>query len=144
MTTFALNTIMDAIANTLLTQAVAPAGKVYAYPVPNFDSPCIIVGYPKAGNINLDLTFKRGGIEATFPVWYVVSKVMDKAARDLLSGILDGGATTVKTALESGGGTLGGVVASTFVLSPLVESMQDSNIPPTEYLAVRLDVQVLA
>src|SRR5438105_3734943 len=103
---------MDAIAATLIAQTVTTSAQTYAYPVPSFAPPCAIVGYPAKGQTNLDLTFKRGGIEATFPVWLVVGKLIDLSARATLSALMDGGAATLKTALESGGGTLGGVVAS--------------------------------
>jgi hypothetical protein len=48
----------------------------------------------------------------------------------------------VKTALESGLGTLGGVVASTQVKSPAVEVIHDGQ--GTEYLSARFDVEVVA
>ena len=88
--------------------------------------PCSIVGYPAKGQTDLDLTFKRGGIMVTFPVWVVIGKLIDVSARNSLSTLLDGGAATVKTALESGGGTLGGVVASTLVSDPTVETFTDT------------------
>jgi hypothetical protein len=140
-TTFALATIMDAIAATLVAEGVTTAPQTYAYPVPAFSPPCAVVGYPRPGAIDLDLTFKRGGIEAVFPVWIVVGKTIDIDARNALSALLDGGATTVKTALESGLGTLGGVVASTQVKSPAVEVIHDGQ--GTEYLAARFDVEVV-
>jgi hypothetical protein len=142
MTTFNLLAIMNAIAATLVTQSVETTSQTYAYPVPTFVPPCAIVGYPAKGGIDLDLTFKRGGIQGTFPVWLVVGKAVDSNARTTLSAAIDGGSTTVKTALESGGGTLGGVVASTWVHDPVVETISDTI--GTEYLAARFDVEVLA
>ncbi len=133
---------MDAIAATLVAQGVTTTAQTYAFPVPTFVPPCCIVGYPKPGGIDLDLTFKRGGIEAIFPVWTVVGKVIDIDARNALSALLDGGAATVKTALESGLGTLGGVVASTRVYDPVVETISDTL--GTEYLAARFEVEVVA
>jgi hypothetical protein len=141
MTTLNLAAIMDAIAATLVAQSVTTTAQTYAYPVPSFVPPCAIVGYPAKGAIELELTFKRGGIQATFPVWIVAGKALDVSARGVVSGILDGGATTVKTALESGGGTLGSVVASTQVLGPDVETMVAGD--GTEYLALRYEVQVI-
>jgi hypothetical protein len=142
MTTFNLSAIMDAIAATLVAQGVESAAQTFAYPSPQFVPPCLIVDYPKPGGIELNLTFKRGGIQATFPVYAVVGKTVDSNARGTISGILDGGATTVRPALESGGGTLGGVVASTLVHSPRVETVKDSI--GTEYLAAVFDVEVIA
>src|SRR6266851_1998605 len=106
MTTFNLSAIMDAIAATLVAQNVESSAQTYAYPVLTFVPPCAFVDYPVRGQIDLDLTFKSGGIMATFPVYLVVGKAIDSNARSTLSGSIDGGATTVKTALESGGGTL--------------------------------------
>lgn len=141
MTTLNLLALMDAIAATLVAQAVETSTSTYAYPVPSFVPPCAIVGYPGKGDIDLDITFKRGGIRATFPVWAVVGKIEDVSARTALSAVLDGGAATVKTALESGGGTLGGVVASTWVHDPVVDTISDT--VGTEYLAARFDVEVI-
>lgn len=141
MTTLNVAAVMDAIAATLVAQSVTTTANTYAFPVPSFTPPCAIVGYPAKGAIDLDRTFKRGGVEATFPVWMVVGKALDLSARNALSAAIDGGATTVKTALESGGGTLGSVVASTQVMSPDVEVISDTL--GTEYLAARFDVQVL-
>jgi hypothetical protein len=97
VTTFNLSAIMDAIATAI------PAGvtdRVFAYPVRQFTPPCAIVGFPKPGSIDFDLTFKRGADAATFPLWFMVGTGDDLAARDQLSDIIDG-AVAIKSAIES-------------------------------------------
>jgi hypothetical protein len=140
LTTFNMSAIMDAIALSLSTATVTTTANTFAYPVASFTPPCSIVGYPKPGQINLDITAKRGGIEATFPVWIVVGKTVDISARNKLSALLDGGAATAKTAIESDP-TLGGVVASNMVLGPDVEVISDTL--GTEYLAAKFEVQII-
>lgn len=135
---FALGTIMDAIAAEMVTDMVAGT-RTYATPVPNPVPPCAIVGYPS--KLDYDLTFHAGGttgkVEATFPVWFVVGRVVDKDARDKLSAVITG-APGVKESLD---GNLGGTVDYCNVRDFQVESLM---IGETEYLAGRFDCEVVA
>src|SRR5437660_12426001 len=95
-----LNTIMDGIAAYAVAQGVT--SKAYGWPVPDPQPPCLIVEYPR---ITFDMTFKRGADEMTFPLWFVCGRSNDKAARDVLSGIITG-ATGIKDKLDGAqGGT---------------------------------------
>jgi hypothetical protein len=139
MTTFNLALIMDGIAAQLVTQGVTT--KAFGYPISNFESaPLAYVAYPRPGGINFDLTFKRGTDDATFPVYFIVGKVADKASRDALSAIIDG-AVSIKAGLEAGASTLTGVVSSVHVKNCDVETVTDS--AKEDWLAARFDVQVM-
>jgi hypothetical protein len=141
MTTFNLSAIMDGMAAQLVTQGVTT--KAYGYPISNFESaPLAYVGYPKPGSMVFDVTFKRGTDSATFPVYFVVGKVADKASRDALSAIIDG-AVAIKSGLESGTNTLGGTVSSVHVKDFDVENLPDTSTPPQVWLAARFDVEIL-
>lgn len=128
---------MDALASALLSGGVVAAGKAWAYPVPSFDPPCAMVGYPTS--VSFDMTAKRGADEATFPVWYIVGKVSDKASRDALSAALDGAAGT-KRAIELSD-TLGAVVSSVRVTDCVVETQVDA--AEVKFLTARFDVHVI-
>lgn len=135
---FALNTIMDAIAAEIV--ADLPAGtRASAYPIPNPTPPQVIVGYPT--RLDYDMTFHAGAttgkIEATFPVWYVVGQVLDKAARDALSAVITG-APGIKESLD---GNLAGAVDYCTVKDCQVAQI---TIADVRYLAARFDVEVVA
>ncbi len=133
---------MDGIAAQILAQADLPTGKVYGWPISNFEgAPLAYVDYPPPGSLNFDATFKRGTDDATFPVYFVVGKVADKAARDALSAIIDG-ATGFKQGLEAGTSTLTGVVASVHVKDVQIEKDHKDSAGES-WLCARFDVQVL-
>ena len=129
---FVLNTIMDGIA----TAAATVTPRAHGYPIQNPSPPCMIVGYPT--RLDYDFTFKNGAIEATFPLWYVVSDVYDKGARDALTPIISG-AVSIKNQIEA---NLQGVagVQSCRVVDMKVETIQ---IGTVEYLAAHFDLDVI-
>lgn len=131
MAAIVLSTVMDAIASTAIAQGVTT--RAYAYPAPNPIAPCMIVGYPR---ITFDYTFKRGADEATFPIWFVVGKVIDKSARDQLSLIITG-ATGVKDKLD---GDLTGAVQTCRVEGGDIEVV---NIAGVEWLAFKFTLDVI-
>jgi len=92
---------MDAIAAAIPDAATE---RKYAWPQDTVSPPCAVVGYPE--DIDFDLTYGRGADTATFPVWFIVGKVVERAARNKLSEVI-AGANGIKDALD---GNLGGVV----------------------------------
>jgi|SRR6185312_3800760 len=134
---FVLSTVMDAIAAELVAD-VGATFRVSAYPIPNPTPPHAIVGYPT--KFDYDYTFHAlattGVIEATFPIWYVVGRVLDKTSRDALSAVITG-APGIAEAL---GGTLGGTVHSANVSDMQVETV---TIADVDYLAARFDLDVV-
>lgn len=128
---FNLAAIMDAIAVQLLTVT----DRAYAWPVPDANVPCAVVGYPT--NIDFDMTMGRGADEATFPVFFLVGATVDLAARDALSVIING-ASGIKEALD---GTLGGVVDSARVTDCKVEIVNVGAIP---FLSAVFTLEVVA
>lgn len=140
MTTFNLANIMDAIAATLVAQSVSTTANTFAYPAETYTPGQWYVGYPT--DITFDLTAKRGADTAIFPVHFVAGSFSEKVARDSLSTALSGSATTaLKTALESGNGTLGGVVSSTHVTDAQAERLVATD--GTVYIAARFAVEVI-
>lgn len=135
---FALGTIMDAIAAEMATDMVAGT-RTYAFPTPNPIPPCAIVGYPT--KLDYDFTFhaigSTGTIEATFPIWYVVARVLDTDARAKLSAVITGAPGVA----ESLGGNLGGAVQTANVSDCQVETI---TIGDVEYLSARFDLDVVA
>jgi hypothetical protein len=127
-----LAAVMDAIKNTAVSQGVI--ARAYEYPIPDPTPPCLIVGWPT--KLDFDLTFKRGADEATFPVWFLVSKVMDRQARNALSAIITG-ATGIKDKLD---GNLGGVVQSATVVNCKVTALTITGI---DYLAAEFEMDVI-
>lgn len=132
MGVFNLADIMDAIADTLVDAGVTD--RAYPYPVQTVNVPCAVVGYPS--KVTLDITFKEGGDEATFPVWFVVGDVMKKESRDALSAVLTG-AGSIKAALD---GDLGGVVSSARAVDIVIEQI---TIGGSDYLAAKIDLDVI-
>ncbi len=136
---FVLSTVMDAIAANVA--ANLPAGtRTYSYPVPAPVPPCLIVGYPS--ELKYDVTFHAigttGKIHATFPVRFVVPRVLDKAARDAISAVVTGNPGIP----ESLGGTLGGVVDTCNVGT--IPRFESETVAGIEYEVVIFDVEVVA
>lgn len=133
---FDLSAIMDAIAAELIADGVT--ARAYGYPIPNPTPPCAIVGYPT--KLDYDFTFHAlgttGKIEALFPVWFVVGRVLDKAARDALSAVITG-APGIKESLD---GNLAGAVDTANVMDCQVETL---TIADVDYLAARFDLEVI-
>jgi hypothetical protein len=126
-----LDATMDAIAARI--EAAGVTERAYSWPSASVSIPCAIVGYPT--RIEFDLTFQDGSDELVFPIWFLVGKVSDKAARKKLSDILRG-ATGIKDALD---GNLGGVVQTARVTDGTIETVSVSAI---DYLSARFDLEV--
>lgn len=124
--------VMDAIADTLIEAEILP--RVYAYPAGNVTVPAAVVSYP-AEDIDFDVTFKNGSDRAVFPVFFLVGKATDKAARDTLSEIISG-ASDIKAALD---GTLGDVVQTARVTGLRVESV---TVAGADYLSATASIEV--
>lgn len=70
--------------------------------------PCAVVFGPE---IDYDATMGRGSDDYRFHVILLVSRVDERSGQDLLDTYLaPSGATSVKVAVEGGGGDLGGIV----------------------------------
>lgn len=127
---------MDAIAAELIADGVTT--RAFGYPIPNPTPPCAIVGYPT--KLDFDMTFHAlgttGKVHATFPVWLVVGRVVDKAARDALSAVLTG-ATGIKESLD------GNLAASVDICNVVDCQVQALTIADVEYLAARFDVEIV-
>lgn len=94
-----LGDVMQEVADRLDTIAGL---RVFAYPTDQPPPiPAAIVSYPDS--YTYDATYGRGMDRMELPVWLVVGKVSDRAARDQITKYLDGsGADSVKAVLESG------------------------------------------
>lgn len=92
--------IMEAVAARL---QVIGGLRVHPSPPGSVVPPAAIVSYPE--NIAYDQTYGRGMTKiGRLQVWVVVGKVVDRAARDRLSGyVSEVEATSVKLALEAPG-----------------------------------------
>ena len=133
---FVLSTVMDAIAAELIADGVT--ARASGYPISNPTPPCAIVGYPT--KLDFDFTFHAlgttGKVDATFPVWFVVGRVIDKAARDALSAVITG-ASGIKESLD------GNLAASVDFCNVVDCQVQALTIADVEYLAARFDVRVV-
>ncbi len=129
---------MDGIAAYAISSGVT--ARAYGYPVPSPTPPCMIVGYPT--KLDFDMTFHAlgtvGVVEITFPLWFLVGDVVDKASRDALSAIISG-ATGIKNLLDGAQG--GAYLQTAEVVDCKIETM---TIGGTEYLAARFDLDVIA
>lgn len=132
---FSLSTVMDAIA-TALPSSYSAVG----YPVSSPNVPQAIVGYPQ-GPIEYDITAHAAGttgkMQATIPVWFVVSRALDKAARDAVSVVISD-TNSIKQAIE-GDAPLRTVCDYATVTEVTIESVTINDI---DYLAARFDVEV--
>lgn len=128
-----LSVIMDAIAQRIKDANVTP--RAYPWPVGNITVPCAVVGYPT--KLDFDMTFKRGGDEANFPIYFIVGKSGDLSSRDALSNIITG-ATSIKDNLD---GNLGGAVQSARVTNCQVEEVAVAGV---DYLAAVFTLEVLS
>ena len=126
--------VMDAIATAITDAGVT--GRVYAYPAGAVSPPCAVVGYPET--IDFDMSFVRGADEATFPVYFIVGKVVERAARDKLSTIV-AGAAGIKGALEKEP-FLDGSAQTLRVTDMKVQTVTISAI---DYLSAKFSVEVI-
>ena len=111
--------------------AEAPTGwNAYAYPADGIVVPAMVVGYPD--EIDIAQTFTRGTDHCIIPVWFVVGRVVEKAARDKLSALLSGSVDIIAT-LRNAAGQVSEVVKVT------VETI---TVGAVAYLAARFDVEV--
>ena len=129
MSTLDLAATMDAFADA----AKAILLNVYAYPAGKIEAPAIVVGYPKS--IDFDATFKSGSDRAEFPIYYVVGRVDDKAARDALSVVIQG-ADSIKAVFD---GDLNGAVQTCRVTDCQVTEYTNSGI---QYLGAVFTAEV--
>ncbi len=134
---FALSTVMDAIATEISTDITGT--RVYGWPVPNPTPPCVIVGYPES--LEYDYTFHTlattGKVKAIFPVRYIVARVMDNAARDAISAMVTGAPGIP----ESLGGNLAGAVDTCNVDS--VVRFESEQVDGIDYEVVIFRVEVV-
>ena len=125
-----LTAVMDGLAALATTAAIAP--QVYAYPVESATVPCIVVGYPT--DIELDVTFQRGGDAVRLPVWYLAGKSNTADTRDRLSTIL-ADASSVKSAFD--GAQSFGDVRVTDV------GIEEITVAAIAYIAAKFTVEVI-
>jgi hypothetical protein len=131
-----LNSVMDAIGVRLAT---ITGLRVYDYSADQAAPPSAIVGMPEQP-IEYDAVMGRGADRVVIPVLVVVGKVSDRAARDALSAYLAGsGASSIKTAIESGNSDLGGVAQTVRVQTARVDVV---TIAAVDYLGATFDVEV--
>ena len=131
-----VSTAMDGLGTRLAT---ITGLRVFDFAPDSLSPPAAIVSLPE--NIEWDLTMARGSDRCTIPVYVLVGKASDRAARDKLAGYLAGtGATSVKTAIESDE-TLGGAVDSVRVMRASSSVM---TVAGQEFLAATFDVDVVA
>lgn len=135
---FDLSTTMDGIAAYAISSGVCT--RAYGYPEPNPEPPCFVVDYPS--KLDFDYTFHTlttvGVIEATFPLYFLVSHVLEKDARDALSLIISG-ATGIKNLLD---GSMGGTFLQTArVVDCKIVNKMFGGVP---YLAAQFDLDVIA
>lgn len=126
-----LGGIMDAIANKITAADITE--RAYAYPASEVNPPCAVVGYPDA--IEFDVTYLRGADRAEIPVYFLVGRVVERAARDKLASIISG-ATGIKETLD---GNLNGTVQTARVMDMRILNVQISGI---DYLAARFNTEI--
>jgi hypothetical protein len=139
MAGFSLGPTMDAIAKTIVDAGLTKIA--YAYLPKSIVPPCVIVNYPRPGEVEFNQTFKHGMYKATFLVDFVVGNVNGLAARDALSDILDG-AVSVAEVLESDGTDLAATVDTVDVNDAGIVFLASAAGDAAEYLAARFTVEV--
>jgi hypothetical protein len=131
MSTLDLNAVMDAVGVRLLTIAGL---RVYDFAADQVAVPAGIVGLPET--IEYDSTFARGSDRVVIPVHLMVSKVSDRAGRDVLGPYIAGsGSKSVKATLD---GTLGGTVQTARVMSTTPQTFRVSDV---DYLGATFRVE---
>lgn len=130
-----LNAVMDAIGARLLG---VTGLRVYDYAADAAAPPAAIVALPET--VEYDTVAGRGADRVVIPVTVLVGKVSDRAARDQLAQYVSGtGASSIKTAIESGGSDLGAVAHTVRVTQARVDVV---TIQAIDYLGASFDVEV--
>lgn len=133
MAALVLSTVMDAIADAIRNEGVTD--RVYEWPSDQVSPPCAVVGYPRDEDIEFDVTYGRGSDRAVFPIYLMVGRVSERAARDRLSTLLTG-ATGLKDHLD---GNLGGAVQTARLKTVRIEEV---TVGAVAYLAAVADLEV--
>ncbi len=91
-----LDAVMQEVAEDLDT---IPGLRVHGYPADSVTPPAAVLSYPE---VTYDETMRRGMDRYSMPLFILVGKVSDRAARKTIAPYLDGsGPKSVKTVLES-------------------------------------------
>lgn len=91
-----LDAVMQEIADRLDT---IDGLRVHGYPADSVTPPAAVLGYP---DVTYDETMRRGLDRYSLPLWILVGKVSDRAARVAIAPYLDGaGVRSVKSVLEA-------------------------------------------
>lgn len=125
-----LGAIMQAIADAL----EAPGRPAYAYPADDVKVPCVVVGYP--GEIEYDIAYQRGADLATFPVYFLTGRVVERAARDELAAVVAAG-SGIKDTLD---GLTGAPWDTLRVTTMRILNVQVAGI---DYLAAQFNAEVV-
>jgi hypothetical protein len=121
---------MDGIANAITAAGLAT--NVYPYPPESVTVPCVVVGYPT--NIDLDITFDRGGDLLAIPVYFIVGTSNTKAARTALFEILSN-SPNIKSVLDAT--TSFGAVRVTDA------SVEEVSVSGVDYIAAKFNTEVV-
>lgn len=74
------------VASTMTALSVATAmERSYDYPAESVQVPCSVIGYPE---LDQNVIFTSGKLQNTYPVYVLVGKASERAARDLISTYL--------------------------------------------------------
>lgn len=89
---------MDEVAEKLRT--IPKLVSVQAHAASSITVPGAVLGYP---SMQYHVTYARGATRMTLPIWVVIAKASDEAARDKLSAFAsDSGPSSVIAVLEAG------------------------------------------
>lgn len=123
-----MTTTMD-LSATMSALAVASGVKnAYGYPKQDVVPPAVIVDYPDRWDF--DVTFGVSNADATYPVYYIVGKVIESTTAQKVSVAL----LALKTALE----------AANLVIRVESATFPTVTIANIDYKAIRLDCRVLS
>lgn len=130
-----LNAVMDAIGARLLG---VTGLRVYDYAADAASPPAAIVALPEM--VEYDVVGGRAADRVVIPVTVLVGRVSDRAARDQLALYVSGtGASSVKTAIESGDPPLGGAAHTVRVTDARIDVV---TIQAVDYLGASFNVEV--
>lgn len=126
-----VNAVVDALGARLAT---ITGLRVYDYVPETVEIPAVVVAYPE---LRYDSTYARGADEATFSITVLVSRAIDRVARDTVEAYrAPTGAKSIKAAVD---GNLGGTVADARVASSKVETVEVGGVA---YLSATFTVEV--
>lgn len=124
--------VMDELAGQLDTISGL---RVFSWPAETVAVPAAVVGYPET--VEFDTTYGRGVDHAQLPVFVLVGRGSDRAARDELGAYCDGsGPSSVKAVLEAGSYTAMNHVRVASVAFDAI------NVNSVEYLAATFTVDI--